>query len=78
MSRGLGRLQTRLLAELEQGSGSARQLSDRTGASYEPVRRALRSLEARGLIVDDGRYLPWDNEIGCRVGAWQRHYALPR
>jgi plasmid maintenance system killer protein len=72
VSRGLGQLQRRVLAELANGASSARKLSDRLTTSYESTRRALRSLVVRELIVIDGCYTGND----LRAPPWHRHYAL--
>src|SRR5688572_18231566 len=57
MSRGLGKLQRRLLAELEHGASSVLALCERifgsvTAAQYSAARRAIRSLIRRGLVVE--------------------------
>lgn len=77
MSRGLGRLQRSVLSAIEQGSASARQLAERLGSSYEPVRKALRGLHHRGLIVVEGDSVDHGRADAWYRGHWERFYSLP-
>ncbi|HEX7082026.1 MAG TPA: hypothetical protein VF329_13525 [Gammaproteobacteria bacterium] len=80
MSRGLGRLQRRLLTELEHGHASVLDLCERIhgwpvpDSIYSSARRAIRGLVRRGLVIElPIRYrVEW---IDAPPSA-QKHFAL--
>ena len=92
MSRGLGKLQRRILEELERGHASAAQLvkccqqrascevENNTYAALRSVQRAVRTLRSRGLIIRlPGRFLAVIEESHGTVHVWaaRAHYCLP-